>query len=83
MAPSDLTNYMNAMHSNKKLKLNKVELSMSDHKKALTKQGKKCISCKRDLNPLMTKYIKDSKTKELQAICANCAIKIIKPISAD
>jgi hypothetical protein len=69
----DLNNYLSAMKTAKK---KDVDLKISDNRQALTKQGRKCAICKKDLNPYYSKYIKDPKTKEVKVICSNCAVSI-------
>ncbi len=50
-----------------------VEIKTSKRREVLKKQDNRCIKCKKDLSPYMTKYITKS-DGTMEAICSNCAI---------
>ncbi len=67
------SNYMKALKSKP---LKEVDLKISEHKKAMIDQDKKCAKCHKDLKPYMHSYVRDPKTKKLSVICSDCAIPI-------
>lgn len=74
---NDLTNYSKAIKTNK-IKKNDFKLAISERKQVLVNQGKRCANCKKALDPIYTKYIRDYKTNTLKALCSNCAISTVK-----
>jgi len=68
---------MKAIKSNKIKKMD-LKLPVSERKQVLINQGKRCASCKKAIDPIYAKYIRDPKTKTLKLLCSNCAIPSVK-----
>jgi len=71
---NDLTNYSKAMKSNK-IKSPDIKPAVSERRRALIKQGKRCAICKKEVNLIFAKYIRDPDAKVLKLVCSNCAVQ--------
>jgi len=69
------SNYMKALKSKP---LRDVKISTSENKDAMNKQDKKCIRCKKNLHQYLYKFIRNPQTKNMEAVCADCYVKIKK-----
>lgn len=67
----DLKNYLKAISSKKSPE---IKLASSKRSQAMKSQDKKCARCKKDLRPYLMKNITNPKTKDVEIICADCAI---------
>ena len=70
----DLDNYLKAMKS-KRIKIAEVKPAFSERRQALVNQGKRCANCRKDINPVYAKYVRDPKTNTLKVLCSNCAVQ--------
>lgn len=74
---NDLNNYKKAINSNKIKKID-IKPAFSERRQALINQGKRCASCKKALDPIYAKYIRDPNTKTMRVLCSNCAIPSVR-----
>ena len=70
---TDLNNYMKAIKSNK-IKMVDIKPAVSERKQVMLNQKKTCAICKKAINPVFAKYIRDPNTKVLKLLCSDCAI---------
>jgi len=68
---------MKAIKSNKIKKID-IKLPLSERRQALVDQGKRCANCKKAIDPIYAKYIRDPNTKTMKVLCSNCAIPNVK-----
>jgi len=69
------SNYLKALKSKP---LREIKMYVSERKKALLDQDKKCFKCKKDVRQYLYKYIRDPITKEMRVLCSDCAIPMPK-----
>jgi len=74
-----MANETNAYVSALRIKGTK-EMIFTENKRGeiLKKQEKRCYICKKHLRPYYYKFQTDPKTKEMHAICSDCAVIIPK-----
>lgn len=65
--------YMKALKSKP---MKDVHMSVSENKQATLDQKGKCIQCNKPLKPYLHKFMKNPATKKMEAICADCYVKI-------
>lgn len=67
--------YLNALKSKP---LREIKISTPERRQAFISQKGKCLECKKDLNPVYCKYLRDPLTRKIKILCSSCAIKTPK-----
>jgi len=70
---NDLNNYLRLVKL-KKIKSADIKPVISERRQVMLEQKKTCAICKKEINPVFAKYVRDPQTKVLKLICSNCAI---------